>query len=264
MICAITAGVFLAVSTTTAVSAAEPGHPDGTYSLDSTSGHLRGFVEGEDGESGYADTRDAPFLITQTSISDDHTPSAEISRSIDLGNGLAPQPWTGTGPKRIIYSSAGTYTPNVSLTDGDGNTTIVPLPTITVKSDEKAPVLRITRPARVHKVAAWRRIRGGAYDTGIGLADRGVTVRVWEKRNGTWYGYNFTTKRWVKGKRTFAATRSMPFNSYITTSSKVAENRWHTPYIQGLKRGYLHVEAIVNDRIPLRTETRTSADLRRW
>ena len=64
-------------------------------------------------------SRDA--TITQTALSDDGTPAAQIKRSVSWGDGSAAQVWQTGATLSHNYAAIGRYVPTVTLTDNAGN-----------------------------------------------------------------------------------------------------------------------------------------------
>jgi hypothetical protein len=157
--------------------------------------------------------------LTQNSLSDDKSPEADISKSINWQDGSAPQVWTGDVPVTHIYTVAGTFTPVVTATDEAGNAAVIDASAVTVKVDATAPVVKLTLPTR-HKrsVRSWRTLRGKATDS-KGTGVKSVSLRAVEKRGKVWYGYNATTKKWVKARtKTKAFSLSRAFTLKTTST----------------------------------------------
>jgi hypothetical protein len=63
--------------------------------------------------------------ITQTALSDDSTPAAQIKRTVSWGDGSAAQAWP-TGASLVHnYAALGRYVPTVTLADNAGNTIVL-------------------------------------------------------------------------------------------------------------------------------------------
>jgi 5'-nucleotidase len=77
--------------------------------------------------------------ITQTSLSDDATPAAEIKRTVSWGDGSAPQVWQTGTELTHNYAALGRYVPTVTLTDNSGNSVTLTL-RAAVFGDTDAPV----------------------------------------------------------------------------------------------------------------------------
>ena len=76
--------------------------------------------------------------ITQTSLTDDR-PVAQVTRSVDWGDGSVAQAWTSGTTINHLYAADGLYRPTVTLKDAVGNTRVVALAAI-VPGDTTAPV----------------------------------------------------------------------------------------------------------------------------
>lgn len=216
--------------------------PTGTYTLNRTSGYMT--VDfGEDDEMPAVG---APFVVTQTGLSDDTTAAAAVTRAVLAGDGSPAQPWTGTGPFTLVYSTAGTFHPTVRLTDEFGNARDVALPTVTAKEDKTDPRVRITVPAKATKIASWKRIRGTATDTGTGVA--GIVAFAVQKRGKVWYEYDFGKETWVKGYTDLNKTLvKLDGTVQPALMEPKSSGTWQTPSIVGLRKGKLHVEALAYD-----------------
>ncbi|MFL6061310.1 MAG: hypothetical protein ACJ72E_08770 [Marmoricola sp.] len=208
--------------------------PVGSFSLNRTSGYLAI-------DFGATIREAASFTITQHSLSDDS--GGTVTRTVTPGDGSATKSWT-SGNFILTYTRAGSFTPVVHAKDPYGNVADISLPTITVKADRVAPVVRITRPAST-KVAAWRRIHGTATDVGSGIDETAAFVV--QKRGSLWYAYDFHKRKWLKGYSTLGKTmrksKAVPAQMHVT-----AAHTWQTPLIRGLRTGKLHVEAVALDK----------------
>jgi hypothetical protein len=81
---------------------------------------------------------DRTGTITQTSLTDEGPVSA-ITRTVNWGDGTAPEDWPHGDTISHLYAADGLYRPTVTLTDGAGNSRVVALPAI-VPGDKTAPV----------------------------------------------------------------------------------------------------------------------------
>lgn len=185
------------------------------------------------------------FLVRQTALADDTTAAAQIGRQIRLDAGAPLQKWR-EATATLVYSAAGVYHPEVVLTDQYGNTSTVPLPTVTVKLDDKAPVVRLRRPRpeMQPRIAGWRVIRGTVADRQSGPLVVGTMVA--QRRQGIWWVYDFDGGAWDKGFRSLPRTLSE--SEAFPSFTEPFNGRWRTPYIRGLRSGTLHVETIAFDR----------------
>jgi hypothetical protein len=227
--------------------------PSGTFKLDHTKDWVGTgmsffrtlpspfrFGAAADGSDPSEDTG-VEFAISQTTLSDDTTPAAQIVRKVKADTSSPAAGWT-SGRAVLTYAKAGTYHPQVILTDQYGNSSTVALPTITVLTDAYGPTVRITRPrpALRSRVAGWRVLRGTIRDgqSGPGF----VMAMVLQKRGTVWYAYDFSQDDWVKGSHELEATlenvEAMPAFAIPHGS------HWRMPRIHGLRAGVVHIESI--------------------
>ena len=188
----------------------------------------------------------ASVTVKQLSLSDDS--GGAVSRQVLAGDGSSAVAWPSGTSLAITYNRAGTFTPQVKLTDEFGNVGTVSLNPVTVSDDNAAPVVRVTRPAASmrERIAGWRVIRGTATDVGTGV-DK-VLVFVLQKRGGLWYVYHFRKRVWLKGRSTQAATLShVKARPALLSTDSVG--RWHTKWIRGLKTGKLVVHTAAFDQV---------------
>lgn len=192
-----------------------------------------------------AESLTASVTITQTALSDD-TSGTTITRRVLAGDGSAAQTWASGTTFKVTYRGPGTFTPQVELTDGFGNTGTISLAPVTIGSDVTNPVVQIARPSASMRprIAGWTRIKGTATDTGTGV--QAVAVFVLEKRGGVWYAYSFGNHKWVKGRTgemaTLQHTHAMPG---FTTPDSLGQ--WRTGKVRGLTTGKISVRAIALD-----------------
>lgn len=186
--------------------------------------------------------------VTQTALSDDRSPATALARVIDWGDGTAPESWpAGTGfPGDALthtYAQAGTYEVTQTLTDEAHNVFVSPPTAVTVKADTVAPVVRLLIPRAKHSVKAWTTLRGKATDTN-GTGVKVVSLRAVEKRGTVWYGYQATTKRWVKAAtmaKAFARSRAFALHTSAT-------NAW-AGKLAGLRKGTLVYKVKATDNV---------------
>lgn len=244
------AGVFLLIDLGTGWAAfgADPTYPTGTFASGPTSQVLR--APGYDEPAAYA-------YVDVLSLTDDVTPAEAITLTLDPGHNargagvfsIDSSPNTGatTGVTSwmIGYDEAGVYVPEVTLTDGDGHSTIVAVAPITVVQDSTPPRVRVTLPRyRLrHSVRGWRYLHGTATDPQMPIFD--VSVGVLQRRSGIWYAYNGTTQRWRRGSSSEAATRKR-FGSSLYTQS-IVDDSWRFRRLAGLRRGLLVIRASATD-----------------
>jgi hypothetical protein len=114
---------------------------------------------------------------------------------------------------------------------------------ITVKADTVAPLVRLLLPKAKHSVKAFTTLRGKATDTN-GTGVKVVSLRAVEKRGTAWYGYQATTKRWVKAAtmaRAFAKSRA--FSLHTSSTSAWAGK------LAGLRKGTLVYKVRATDNV---------------
>jgi 5'-nucleotidase len=85
---------------------------------------------------------DRTGTITQTSLTDDG-PIAQVTRSVNWGDGSAAEAWPTGDTISHLYAADGLYRPTVTLTDGAGNSRVVALAAI-VPGDKTAPIGHFT------------------------------------------------------------------------------------------------------------------------
>ncbi len=252
------AGALLVLEAATPAHAAEPGSPTGTFTLNRTLAYLH-VIDGEQ-DRPYGER----FRITASNLSDDKTAPEDLvlEKSRGDGSGFVPAafPCSPDGFEcSLTYTEPGTFTPQVRLTDEDGNSTTIDLPIVTVRRDLTPPVVHVIKPARkkLHRVSAWRRVRGTVFDQGVGGNFRegepdgilSVKVALLQQRRARWWCYSFvmTNPRtgqghwaWLKGLQTEAATfaKCRPFGIEAPVVTGI---QWRTPWIKGLTRGPLVV-----------------------
>jgi hypothetical protein len=157
--------------------------------------------------------------LTQTALSDNWSPAADIARTVDWGDGSTPQTWTTGTTLTHVYSAAGDFTPAVTITDEALNSAVVSTTLVNAKVDATAPVVKLTLPRRhTTSVRSWKTLRGKATDS-HGTGVKSVSLRAVEKRGKVWYGYNATTKKWVKARTKIQAfSHTQPFTLKTTST----------------------------------------------
>lgn len=204
--------------------------PVARYRLDKTSAYLLPDEE--------LDEMAAHVTIKQTAL------SGATKRQVVAGDGSGAKTWRSGTTFPLVYEAPGLYTPHVLATDEFGNTTDVKLPAVRVRSDDNAPRVTITRPAKPGAVRSWRHIRGTVSDRETGVAGLGAFVM--EKRGAVWWAYDFKTRTWMEGfpspRKTMNQSDARPFMRYDVTARS-----WKTPVIEGLTAGTLRVEAMAFD-----------------
>lgn len=256
---ALVVGTALMLGTSTAVVQAagpEPTYPTGSFKLERTSQYIQ--------NNGW-DPETASVGLTRLSVSDDVTPATDVVVRLYSGsdiasstNGRVLPPETATTSLRWgggfdwedipAYTLAGTYHPFVTLTDGDGHTTRIDLPTVTLLDDRTPPVVTLRLPKEGHRkaITSWHRITGTTVDAGIDnpATNRDVypsaRVLVLQKRRGYWYEYRCYTpdprneRDWCKRKKTLTASLARRQLGLVT--KPVGRTGWRTEYIRGLTK----------------------------
>jgi hypothetical protein len=172
--------------------------------------------------------------VSQSALADNWSPADKIARSVDWGDGTTTSNWSGSNTIKHVYSTAGTYSPIVTITDEASNSAQVATSDVTVSVDAVAPVVRLLLPkTHRHSVKSWRTLRGKATDT-AGSGVKRVSLRAVEKRGTKWFGYLPATKTWVKAStKAGAFKRSRAFS--LTTG---AHHIW-SAHLAGLRKGTL-------------------------
>jgi PKD repeat protein len=151
-------------------------------------------------------------------LDDVFSENADITRWVLWGDDTAPESWTEGDTLAHVYTTAGTYTPVVRLTDEAGNLTEVSTSPVVASSDQTAPTNAISRPAKgAKRLAKWRTVRGTAADvdgTGVEV----VKVRAVQKRGKVWYAYKAPKATWVKAGATKAAALRKSRLAKVTTT----------------------------------------------
>jgi hypothetical protein len=192
-----------------------------------------------------------PVTLSQTAIHDNWSPDATIARVVDWQDGSAPQTWTGATLSHV-YTTGGTFTPQVTLTDEAGNPApAIATTAVTVKVDSVGPRVKFVLPKSKHSVKAFRTLKGKATDTG-GTGVKNVTVKAIEKRGTAWYGYNATTKRWIK-----ASSKARAFTRARAMVVKTAARHIWTAKLSGLRKGTLVYRAFAKDKVANKSATIT-------
>lgn len=180
--------------------------------------------------------------LNQEALSDNLSSPADITRTVDWGDGTS-QPWTSGTTLAHRYETAGVYTPSVTVTDEAGNAASLASTAVTVTADTAAPGVRFTLP-RFNKpsVARWTTLRGKATDAGTGV--RVVQVKAIERRHGVWYAYRPGVKRWV-----VAATKSAAWTKAASAKVTTTDtNRWSSQ-LRRLKVGRLVYKVSAKDNV---------------
>ncbi|HEY3529472.1 MAG TPA: hypothetical protein VGK78_10000 [Nocardioides sp.] len=185
--------------------------------------------------------------VTESDINDNWTPDALITRRVVWGDGTTTA-WTGTGNATHVYTTAGTYTPAVTITDEAHNAATVPTSAVVVTADTVGPLVKLILPRNKHSVKAWKTLRGKATDAGTGV--KTVSLKAVEKRNGHWYGYNAHTHKWLK-----TTTKAKAFGRARAFTLKTdAHHHWSAKLV-GLGKGTLAYKVWAFDRVNNRSRT---------
>lgn len=182
-----------------------------------------------------------PINLTQTALSDDFSPAANVLRNIDWGDGTAVAAWVETVSAVHTYAVAGTFTPQVILRDEAGNTRQVAAPAVVVSHDAVAPVVKLLPPRKsVDEISSWKPLKGTATDKGTGVTT--VSVVAIEKRTKGWYFYQATAKTWA-----LAATKAKAWKrSKAAVLTPTAKGAWAVRLV-GLRQGTLFYKASATD-----------------
>jgi PKD domain len=202
--------------------------------------------------SGWA--RWTKIALTETTPVDDNFDDVGnvITRTVDWGDGSS-NTWTGSVAPTHVYADAGTYTPQISLTDQAGNET-APLAAnaVQVTADTGRPTVTVKKPAtRRTWVRSWVRLRGKVSDAATGV--KVVKIRLIEKRGTTWYAYRSSSHRWVRGGTTQAAALR---RATIAKARPNAKSKW-SYQVSGLRKGRFVVQARAVDNVKNVSKTRT-------
>jgi hypothetical protein len=188
--------------------------------------------------------------VTQSTLSDNWTPQAAIARSVDWGDGTT-TPWASASTIAHVYTTGGTFTPTVTITDEAGNAAQVAASAVDVTVDSVAPVVKLLLPAKKHSVRAWKTLLGKATDT-AGTGVKHVSLRAVEKRGTAWYAYRATTKTWVK-----ASTKARAFaRSTAFSLSTNGRHLWSARLVR-LRKGTLVYKVWAQDKVANRSTTLT-------
>jgi hypothetical protein len=182
--------------------------------------------------------------LAQTALSDGTgSPADKVTRLVTWGDGTTTD-WTSGATVSHVYAAAGSYTPNVTLTDEAHNSSL-PIDTsaVVVSVDAAAPVVKFRFPAAKHSVKAWTTLRGKATDS-PGTGVKAVALHAVEKRGTRWFAYKPASKTWVK-----ASTKAKAFaKSGTLTMHTDASNRW-SGKLGGLRKGTLVYKVKATDNV---------------
>ena len=189
--------------------------------------------------------------LTQTSLSDDFSKAADVTRLVDWGDGSAIAAWSSlVAVPTHVYATAGSYTPLVTLTDEAGNTAQMAATTVAVTTDTVRPVVSLSLPKRrLAVIGTWKTLKGRATDTaGTGVAR--VEVRAVQKRGSSWYAFKPTTRTWVR-----TTTKSRAFaKAGIRKVVPTATGAWAAA-LPRLRKGTLAYKVVGVDRAGNRSAT---------
>jgi 5'-nucleotidase len=174
------------------------------------------------------------------SLSDNYTPADLIERTVSWGDGST-EAWKSGATLTHVYSIAGTFTPTVVTLDEAGNSSKTSADAIAVSVDAAGPVVTIAKPKAAAKVSSWRTIKGTATDAGVGTAS--VALVAIQKRSTGWFGYNATTKKWVK-----AGTKGKAWTKAVAIAGALDKTAW-TARVTGLRKGKLVLRASAADKL---------------
>jgi hypothetical protein len=189
-----------------------------------------------------------------TEVEDNFSASDEVTCTVDWGDGST-DTWTGDAAPTHVYADADTYNPTVTLTDEAGNTATATMTNaVEIAADTAGPTVKLTKPAKLRSVRAWKPIRGKASDAGTGV--RNVKVRIAEKRAGRWYSYLAPSRTWVKGGSTQASALKRSRGAKVVPTDGVWRYR-----VSGLRKGTLVVKVRGTDNLGNRSRARTYGQL---
>ena len=141
------------------------------------------------------------------------------------------------------FARPGSYPVRLTVRNARGIATSTRLITVDRPEDTVAPRVRLVRPtSHRFRVSAWRTLRGRTSD-GSGSGVRYATLRVVEKRHGSWFAYRASTHTWVRAGTRGRAVRRADATRLVPSSS----GRFHERVV-GLRRGRLTVRFTVTDR----------------
>ena len=211
----------------TAIVIADTLAPTGTFTVDVATGWAK-FTS---------------VTLTQTSLSDNWSPAANIARSVDWGDGTVTA-WPTGASLSHVYAVAGNYTPKVTLTDEAlKSSQIDASSSVVVSADTVKPVVRLLLPKAQHSVKAWRTLRGKATDT-AGTGVKFVKLRAVERRGTRWYAYKPATKTWVT-----ATTKARAFAKSGTLTVHTTTTHLWAGKLVGLRKGTLVFRVRATDKV---------------
>ncbi|HET7197004.1 MAG TPA: hypothetical protein VFI99_18605 [Nocardioides sp.] len=191
-------------------------------------------------------------LTETTQVGDNFVdPANVITRTVAWGDGTT-DTWTGSVAPTHVYAAAGSYHPEVSLTDQAGNESAAAMAnTVEVAGDTGRPRVSLTKPStRRTWVRKWVTLHGKARDAATGV--KVVKLRLIEKRGTTWYAYRSSTHRWVRGGTQAGALR----RATVAKVKPTARNKWSF-HVSGLRKGRFVVQVKAIDNVKNRSKLRT-------
>ena len=150
-----------------------------------------------------------------------------------------------SGRTRIAHTFArpGTYPVKLTVWNARGIATVTHVVTVDRPEDTEAPRVRLVKPTTHRfRVSAWRTLRGRTSD-GSGSGVRYVTLRVVEKRHGTWFAYRASRHDWVRATSRLRAVRKAGATHVVPSST----GRFHER-LRGLRHGRIVVRFTATDR----------------
>jgi hypothetical protein len=191
-------------------------------------------------------------LTETTQVGDNFVdPANVITRTVAWGDGTT-DTWTGSVAPTHVYAAAGSYHPEVSLTDQAGNESAAAMAnTVEVAGDTGRPRVSLNKPStRRTWVRKWVTLHGKARDAATGV--KVVKLRLIEKRGTTWYAYRSSTHRWVRGGTQAGALR----RATVAKVKPTARNKWSF-HVSGLRKGRFVVQVKAIDNVKNRSKLRT-------
>jgi hypothetical protein len=188
--------------------------------------------------------------LVQTAIHDNTTPDNAIARSVRWGDGTMTN-WTSGTTLTHVYQKAGTFTPQVVLTDQVGNSSPkISSSPVVVKADSTGPVVKLQLPGHPHSVASWKTLHGTATDAGTGV--RKVSLKAVEKRGKAWFAYDAKHRRWIK-----TASKAKAFARARALTMKVDSVHQWTAKPAHLRKGTLVYTVSATDLVANKSATVT-------
>lgn len=203
--------------------------------------------------SGWARWGEIALKYTED-LADNFSASDKVTCTVAWGDGST-DTWTGGATPTHEYDEAGTYEATVTLADEAGNTADAKVVTVEVKADTARPTVKLTKPAKLKSVRAWKRLKGKASDVD-GTGVRNVKVRIVEKRHGRWFAYKAPTRTWVKG----GSTKATAFKRSRPAKVVPVDGVWRYR-MAGLRKGSIVVKVKGTDNVGNPSKVRTYSQL---